>query len=227
MSKKRTSAAKQTSHTSPHFYIGIEVSGRVSDQTLPSERSSDAYVHWFFEFLRTDLGKLTPGQRLGMRSDLYAFVDPELIDPVENETWEGGLPSAQVLEEYQRDANEGFKQVRQGGWYLLERGITYGINRLGHRIIRGHKKGTFKDQFRAAAMEVIMANWDRLLSCPHCGAAFVKTGKRKYCSAICASRAHWDAFKVRRKARDHHQEYVGRVRKRLAPKVKVKARRRT
>jgi hypothetical protein len=181
---------------------------------------------WFFDFLRTDLKSLTPGQRLGMRADLWAFVDPELVEREEDERWPEGMPDVAVLEALQRDAIEGIERLRKGDWWTLDKGISYGIAWVGDRFIRGSRRGTFKDLFRATAMEEIRAHGSRLRSCPRCSGIFLRIGKRKFCSAICANRAHWDAFKERRTPRDHQREYARRVRRALSPNVKISARKR-
>lgn len=199
----------------------LETSSYLQGQTLPPSWSPDAYAQWFFDFLRTDLAALTPGQLLGMRADLWAFVRPEIL---QNKSWDGDLPTAGILEALQRDARAGIRRVREGEWFELEAGIAYGIARMGNRIIRGSRRGTFEDLFRAAVMDTVQAFWPRLHECPRCHAIFVKVGKQKYCSPTCASRSHWDAFKARRGARDHHHEYERRAKKRLGPNVKVKRR---
>jgi hypothetical protein len=199
----------------------FEISSYVRGQTLPHSWSPDTYARWLFDFLRTDLATLTPGQLLGMRADLWAFVGPEIV---ENPSWDGNLPTVDVLETLQRVARAGIQRVREGEWFELEAGIKYGIALAGDRVIRGNQRGTFDDLFRAAVMETLQGYWHRLPECPRCHAIFVKVGKQKYCSPTCASRAHWDAFKARRRARDHHSEYERRVKKRLGPNVKAKPR---
>jgi hypothetical protein len=201
-------------------------SGLLQGQSLPASWAPDVYAKWFFDFLKTDLTTLTPGQLLGMRADVWVFVRPEIVV----KSWgDERLPPKEMLEALQRDAREGIQHVREGGWFALEAGITYGIARLGERIIRGARRGTFEDLFRAAAMDTLQAYWDRLYECPRCHALFVKVGKQKYCSPTCASRAHWEKFKMRRKARDHRREYARRTQKRLggAAKVKIAPRKRT
>ena len=175
-------------------------SSYVAGQTLPPEWLPEAYGKWLFEFLRTDLSTLTTGQQLGCRADLWAFVRPELI---EGDTWEGTLPPLDVVAALQRDAREGIHRIRKGDWFGLERGISYGIAILGRRIVRGERRGTFSDLFRAAVMDTVQTFWNRLHECPRCHEMFLKVGKRSYCSAVCASRAHWAAFKKRRGSRDH------------------------
>ena len=197
----------------------METDGYVPGQTLPSSWSPEAYARWLFEFLRTDLGTLTPGQLLGMRADLWAFVRPEII---EDKSWGSEyLPTADVLKALQQDARAGIQRVLKGEWFGLERGISYGIARFGEFIFRGNRRGTFEDLFRAAVMETVQTFQEQLYECPRCHAIFVKVGKQKYCSATCARRTHWDAFKERRPNRDHHREYARRVKNRLGAKVKV------
>ncbi|MBI2187319.1 MAG: hypothetical protein HYU37_09420 [Acidobacteria bacterium] len=198
----------------------IEVDRYVPGQTLPPKWSPDAYARWFFDFLRIDLATLTPGQLLGMRADLWAFVRPEIVL---NTSWgDEHLPPAETLEAFQRDARAGIQRVREGQWFTLEQGIGYGIARLGNQVVKGRRSGTFEDLFRAAVMDTVQAFWDRLYECPRCHAIFLKVGKQKYCSSTCASRAHWDAFKARRRARDHHLEYARRTQKRLGANAKVR-----
>jgi hypothetical protein len=158
-----------------------------------------------------------------MRADTWAFVRPETI---ENQAWEGQLPPTEVLTRLQYDARAGIQRVRDGEWFELESGIGYGIARMGEQIVRGSRRGRFEDLFRAAVMDVVQTLWDRLHECPFCHAVFLRLGKRKYCSPACASRTHWEAFKARRKSRDHHREYTRRARKRTGSNVKVKARKR-
>jgi hypothetical protein len=199
----------------------FETDGYVQGQTLPSSwsQSPEAYARWLFEFLRTDLRTLTPGQLLGMRADLWAFVRPEII---EDKSWGNeSLPTAEVLEAIQQDARAGIQRLREGEWFALERGIGYGIARFGDHIMRGGRRGTFEDLFRAAMIDTVQTLWERLRECPRCHAMFLKVGKQKYCSSICARRTHWDAFKERRPNRDHHTEYARRVQNRLGANVKV------
>ena len=213
----------------------FETAGYVEGQTLPFSRtqSPEAYDRWLFEFLRTDLRALTPVQLHGMRANLWAFVDP---GEIKGQSWSTdprrpaerpnavSLPPIEVLEEMQQDARAGLQRLRENKWYVLEEGIGYGIACAGHHIVRIGRSGTFKDLFRAALMDTVQAVWGSLYECPRCHALFVKVGKQKYCSPTCGRRTHWDAFKERRAARDHHREYTGRVRKRLGGKVKVSAR---
>src|SRR5262245_16934741 len=91
------------------FESAIHVPG----QSLPSSRSPEKYAAWFFDFLRTDLSSLTPGQRLGVRADLYAFVNPEIV-VLERDDWHDGMPDIRVLEELQQDGNEGLARIRRG-----------------------------------------------------------------------------------------------------------------
>ena len=142
-----------------------------------------------------------------MRADLWAFVRPEIVL---NKSWgdDEWLPPIKMLEALQREARAGIQRVRAGDWFELEQGIGYGIARLGNQIIRGSRRGTFEDLFRAAVMDTVQVFWDRLRECPRCHSIVLKVGKQKYCSPTCASRAHWDAFKARRGTRDHHREYV-------------------
>lgn len=199
-------------------------SSHVQGQTLPSEWSPEAYAQWLFVFLRADLGALTPGQLLGMRADVWAFTRPEII---ERTSWDSeSLPTAEILAALQEDARAGIQRVRDGDWFDLEKGISYGIALMGDRIVRGSRRGTFEDLFRAAVMDTVQTFWKQLCECPRCHGVFLKIGKQKYCSSTCARRTHWDAFKVRRSPRDHHGEYARRTRKRLGENVKVASRRR-
>jgi hypothetical protein len=206
----------------------FEVASYQPGQTLPPHWSPSAYAKWLFEFLRCDLGTLTPGQLLGMRADLSAFVRPEIVTGT---SWadDSLLPTRDVLETLRQDARAGIQRVRNGEWFELEEGICYGICRIGDGVFRGQRRGSFADLFRAAVMEVVQSQWSRLRDCPRCHETFLKMGKQKFCSTTCASKASWDAFKTRRRARDSHQEHASRTRKRLGRNVKVstKHRRRT
>ncbi len=219
--RKRSSQPTASFALSP-AHDDLELTSYTEGQTLPPSWSPDACAQWFFDFLRTDLAALTPGQLLGMRADLWAFVRPEIV---QNRSWDGFLPPVEIMETLQRDALAGIQLVREGKWFELEAGITYGIARMGNHIIRGSRRGTLQDLFRAAVIDTVQESWDRLRDCPHCHALFLKVGKQKYCSPTCAGRAHWDAFKARGSARDHHAEYTRRTRKRLGPKVRVRPRR--
>jgi hypothetical protein len=201
----------------------FEVSHYVEGQTLPPRWLPERYAAWLFEFLRTDLDQLTPGQQLGMRADLWAFVQPELVEPSPQWAREG-LPPVEVLKGLQKSALAGIARVREDKWFMLETGIKWGVARMGNRLIRGSRTGSFDDLFLAAVMDVMQGFWDRLHRCPRCKGIFVKVGKRKFCSAGCARRAHWDAFKRRRAERDHTREYARRVQKRLGASVKVRIR---
>lgn len=158
-----------------------------------------------------------------MCADLYAFIRPDLID---DSDWTGEYPPVEKLEQLQRDAREGIHRVEEGGSYRLDKGIGYGITKLAGRIVRDDRRGTLEDQFRAAVMEVVQAFWDRLRECGQCHGRFLKFGKQKYCSPSCASRARWNAFKARRRARDHRAEYAARVKKRFGQKAKLNIKRR-
>ena len=196
----------------------------VQGQTLPSKRSPDAYASWLFAFLRTDLGTLTPGQLLGTRADVWAFTNPEIIEPPPSWGSER-LPTAKSLAALQEDARAGYQRIKDGDWFELEKGIRYGIARMGDRVVRGNRRGTFEDLFRAAVMDIYQVFWHQILHCPRCRGLFLKLGKQMYCSPTCARRTHWDAFKKRRSPRDHHGEYKRRVKKRLGAKVSVKRKR--
>ena len=192
----------------------------VQGQTLPSKWSPEAYAQWLFAFLRTDLGALTPGQLLGMRADVWAFTNPEILEPPPS--WGSkSLPTAEFLAALQEDARAGIQRVRDGDWFELEKGIRYGIARMEDRVVRGSRRGTFEDLFRAAVMDTVQAFWQQLYECPRCHGVFLKIGKQRYCSLTCGRRTHWDAFKARRSPRDHHGEYERRVKRRLGAKVAV------
>ena len=223
MSKRRKPSSQPTTPFSPSpAHDDLELTSYMKDQTLPPSWSPDAYARWFFDFLRTDLATLTPGQLLGMRADLWAFVRPEIV---QNKSWDGFLPPVEIMGTLQRDALAGIQLVREGAWFELKDGIGYGIARMGSHIIRGTRRGSFQNLFLAAVMDTVQAFWDRLRECPQCHAIFLKVGKQKYCSPTCGSQAHWAAFKVRRN-RDHHREYARRAQKRLGPNVKVTIKRR-
>ena len=223
-------------------------SGYVHGQTLPASWSQDTYAKWFFDFLRTDLTTLTPGQRLGMRADAAAFLGPAFVEgttaaegvenmpaladkslhPVHRKARakiQAGLPSVEVLQQLQREARAGIQRVRDGDWWELEQAISYGIHRLGNDIARIPERGNFRELFLARAMDTVQTCWSRLHPCPRCHEMFLKVGKQKYCSQTCATQTHWEKFKAKRSARDHHIEYERRTKKRLGPNVKVKPRR--
>jgi hypothetical protein len=148
-----------------------------------------------------------------MRADVWRFVRPEII---KNRSWGSeDLPPAAILAAIQQDAIAGIKLVREGEWWDLQEGIGYGIARMGERLIRGSRSGTFEDLFRAAAMDTVQTFWERLHECPRCHAMFLKVGKQKFCTPACASRAHTDAFRKRHPDRDHHAEHERRVKRRL------------
>jgi hypothetical protein len=172
-----------------------------------------------------DLDALNPGGQLNVRANLYAFMSPEIVELEQGESWSDGMPDFQTAKELQLDGKDGLDRIRRGDWWALEKGISYGIHRTDKRLAKGRRKGTSKDFFRAAAMDTLQRFWSRLRACPRCKAIFLKTGKRKYCSPSCASRAHWEAFKERRAGRDHHREYTDRIRKRLG-NLKVTPKRR-
>ncbi len=200
MPKQKKPSSQPTASFPPSpIHDDWEVASHVKGQTLPPSWSPDVYALWFFDFLRTDLATLTPGQLLGIRADLWAFVRPEIV---ENKSWDGDLPPVEIVEALQRDARAGIQRVREGAWFELEAGIGYGIARMGNHLVRGSRRGTFPDLFRAAVMDTVQAFWDRLHECAYCHAIFVKIGKQKYCSPTCGSRAHWAAFKARRSTRD-------------------------
>src|SRR5688572_18833355 len=79
----------------------LETSSQVPGQTLPATPSPEAHAQWFFEFLRTDFGTLTPGQLLGMRADVWAFVRPEIVET----SWDNEvLPPVESLKALQQEA---------------------------------------------------------------------------------------------------------------------------
>lgn len=200
----------------------LESSTYVKGQTLPGTWNPEVYGKWFFDFLRCDLRVLTPGQLLGLRADLFALVSADLL--VGKGADSDPMPPLKILETlqaFQQDARDGIERVRKGQWFELEDGIGYGIARMGNHIVRGNRRGSFRDLFRAAVMELVQSSWSQLHECPRCRAVFLKVGKQKYCSPACASRTHWDAFKARRPARDHHNEYANQTKKRTGPNVKV------
>ena len=196
----------------------VQVETSVSGvETISPWWTLETRAQWVFEFLRTDLESLTPGQLLGMRVDVWNFAQPDWLIT----TWgTEKFPPLETLKNLQADANAGLQRVDEGQWFELQQGISYGIARQGGRIVRGCRKGSLEDLFRADVMDIVQMFWEQLHKCPRCQARFLKVGKRKYCSLTCSSRVHWDAFKARRK-RDHHGEYVGRARKRTSPKVQV------
>ena len=145
MSKRNASGPLRVSFTASPIGEDAQVTTNLLEgQTLPASWSSDAWARWFFDFLRTDLSTLTPGQLLGMRADVWVFVQPEIVV----KSWgDDQLPPKEKLEALQRDAQAGIRRVREGGWFELEVGIAYGIARLGNRIIKGSRRGTFEDLF--------------------------------------------------------------------------------
>ena len=209
----------------PAALTEIEVERSPLDgQTLQAAWSKEASARWLFEFLRMDLAALTPGQLLGARADAWVFAQPEMVvnwDQSENR------PTVVMLEAVQREVREGIHRVRQGGWFELEEGISYGFARFGDQIIKGRRRATFEASFLAAAMDTVQEQWSRLYECPRCRRLFLKVGKQKYCSPKCAGQAHWENFKARRPARNHEREYARRTQKRLGPtaRVKIKAKR--
>ena len=223
MPRRKTPAAVRPFPPSPADEELLESASYRAGQTLPASWSPEAYLRWFSTFLRTDFSTLTPGQLHGMRVDAEAFARLELVTASSI----GELPDLALLETLQRDVQQGIQRLRDGEWFLLEEGIGYGIAQIGDHIMKGCRRGTFEDAFRASAMDVVEAFWDRLPVCPRCRTTFLKIGKQKYCSPICASRAHWEAFKTRHRVRNHHREYKRRVQKRLGAKVTIKPRRRT
>jgi hypothetical protein len=174
----------------------LEVHAAVIEPRLSAGGSPERYAQWLFGFLRTDLNVLTPGELLGMRADLWAFIRPERLGYPD---WrEEPLPSAEKLRDLQRDARAGLQRVLEGQWFELKHGIGYGIARMGGRLIKGVRRGTLEDLFRDAVMDAVLAFWPQLRTCARCREMFVKVGKQKYCSPACASRAHWERFKARR-----------------------------
>jgi hypothetical protein len=229
-----------------------ELSGMVvPGQALPMCSPAAAYIKWFFDFLRTDLATLTPGQLLAMRADAHAFLGHVILDPTPGDVEsqpavideslppfyrhgqaviESTGPTAASLQAVQREARAGLQRVRDGEWFHveLEGPWRLSIVREGNRIIRLPRHGTFRMLFLAAAIDVVEQSWPQLRECPGCHTLFWKVGKQKFCTLACGSRTHWLAFKARRSARDYRREYNQTLRKRIGPvaKVKIKPKRR-
>lgn len=219
--------AKRPSRAKKHTRSGISADSRwstdsyIAGQTLPWTYEPNAYARWLFEFLKTDLSVLSSEQDRETRANLRAFVRAELP---EDGFGADLLPTEEATRGAQSIGRQGIQRVLAFEWFELEKGIAYGIARAGDQIIRGSTRGSFADLFRAAVMDVVQEYWDRLYDCPRCHSIFVKAGKQKYCSTRCMTAANWDRFKENRPVRDHRQEYLARVRKRLGSKVRVQRR---
>ena len=159
--------------------------------------------------------------------DLWRFVEAEIIEKASWNLRKDDLPPVKVLVALQTSARLGIQRVREGKWFSLKDGIRHGIARRGDSIVRGSRRGTFEDLFNAAVMDAVQAFWTRLHECPRCHQIFLKIGKQEYCTTLCASRTHWEAFKARRQPRDHRREYARRIRKQVGPNVKIAPRRRS
>jgi hypothetical protein len=216
---------KRKSSPSPAVETRESQAGWSADQKIHAQWSHDDYAEWFFDFLRTDLAALTPGRQLGMCTDARAFAIPAHAPEADTSGLldEKGLPTIAALEVVQREARAGIERVRTGDWFETDSPMPWGIRRVGNRIARRYRGGDFRIRFLAAVMDVVQTCWPRLRQCPTCQKVFLKTGKRKYCSTVCANRAHWQAFlrtHGEHRRRDHHGEYARKTRKRLHPKVK-------
>jgi hypothetical protein len=202
---------------------GLKPESYVKGQTLPTEWSSDVYGRWLFnDFLYANLDALTPGKTLGIRADSWAFVRPELVE----QSWEDDdRPPVGLLKTLQQTALDGIDRVIEGEWFHLEKGIAYGIAKMDNGIIRGSQRGRFEDLFQAAVMDIVQDHWQQLSKCPQCKHLFLKTGKRRFCSELCGNRAHYAKYQSRRGNRDHHEEYVVKMKK-IAPGAVVRKTRR-
>ena len=217
MAKRRVSRVRSSGRPVSDGFASVR-----RGQTLPPSRSPEVYARWLFEFLRADLTTLTEGQLLGMRADAARFTDAEVIvGAVGHEE----LPTTEELQKLRDDAVTGLQRVMTGGWFELDDGVAFGIALSGDRIVRGRRRGSFSDQFRAAVFDTVEMFWHRIRPCPTCRQLFLTSGKRVYCSEKCAGQASWSAYKVRNpqnsRRRDYHAEYERRIQKKLGHGVKV------
>ena len=202
---------------------------RQEDWIVASARfpSPDARAGWLFEFLRTDLAGLTPGQLLGMRGDAYVFattisegaiIDQEAGDEVQSETQ---LPTPSRLEKLKEEVNSGIQRLKDDETWTLPSSTKYGVTREEDRIVRCDVQAPFRTLFHVAAMDVVQDYWSRLYMCAYCGSTFLKIGKKKYCSPNCSQTARWEKFKKSRPARDYRAERESAAKKRYGPNVKL------
>ena len=182
----------------------------------------ESYAEWLCDFLRQDLDR--PASEVDLRRKAFDFIsvgEGAVIDL----TPAGGLaddhlPTMAVLRDLQQEVATGISTVRAGNWWVVPP-ITYGLARLGSRLIRGHRQGPFRSLFLAAAADAVQESWQRLWECPRCHHLFVKVGKQRYCSAACSQRTRWDRYKGKRPPRDYRLERENANRKRLGANVKV------
>jgi len=194
------------------------------EQTLSRRPSQDEYARWLFEFLRSDLADLTPGQQDGMRTDAREFAVPAHALPAHDEGRldSEGRPTIEALRSLQTETRDAIQRVRSGAWFEPP-SLLWGIRLVGSRIVRRYRSRDFRGRFLTAVADVLQANWERVRVCPTCRALFMKKGKQKFCSPTCGNRAHWAAFVKRgRPARDYQREHETRTRRRLgSTKVKT------
>ena len=136
-------------------------------QTLRAQWSEDGDAGWFFDFLRADLATLTPGQQLGMCADAAAFAVPvhTLAEDTSGMLDENGRPTIASLEALQRNARAGIQRIREGDWFEIEPGMSWGFRRDGSQIVRMYRGGDFQVRFLAAVGDVVQRCWPRLREC--------------------------------------------------------------
>ena len=177
---------------------------------------------WLMEFLRLDLGTLDVPRSAETQQAAWEFATSRgaLVER-DDDLDAANRPRHSALVRLQDEIKHGIQRVRSGEWWELTEPVSYGIARMGGKLIGGPQRGLLRSLFVQTAMDIIKEEWARLRACPHCARMFIRLGKQAYCSPGCSQKERWNRFKVGRAPRDFHAERQNALRKRHGAQIRV------
>ena len=179
-------------------------------------KTAEERARFLFEFARTDLSKLTPGQTADLFSNAWAFPAPFLtpIRPVALTE-----KNKKTLRQVRSDIRVGLQALKDGHtWKVPGRSPALLLRPHPTRFAVRLYRGSVRQMFLAAVADVLLEIGPKLRRCknPSCGELFLRQGKLIYCSPACSQKTRWARFVIKHpnRQRKYSKEYLQRLKKR-------------
>lgn len=202
-------------------------------KSLPAE---DSRLHWLLGFIGMEIGRVGRDDlnRLQVRVHSFAFDTRAAWSAVVRTKARrvqafDGVPTFDdkfVFGSGERIFNRGqlttLQQRVRSALSMVRHCQDWGFRAPRRQWLEFRADGTTAKRYEGSPTEVFMARVgdvltsgrDRIRWCAwaECGRAFVRVGKRTYCSPKCTAKSNWRAFTKRHpeRRRDHHAEYERR-----------------
>jgi hypothetical protein len=200
--------------------------------------SDERRARWLLRFAAADLSKLSSGQRLDLKWEILAFVEPPFSDFLHVEAVAGEI---QLPDDSPHTwLQNGIKELRDGpsvvilgedtppSWSLSIQ-TSWKLVRVKDRVIVDSPRGapSTSARFEAEVLRVLSSQAHRFRFCRNCSQPFIARKRQAYCAPKCSQ-----TFRTRKyRAKDPEQQrtkrraaYENALKQKLGPRVRVRRR---